>query len=167
METFVCSSCHCKLTHDDYFICVNRTCQTVLSALIDQKMCRNIEENLLESSNISNVSYLTLTHRTVSIQVDTLPPFLSDQRNSMITVDENEDEDSTSLSFNSNWPRTSSSDSSFISCTTSDSEHHHSQQWTARHLKYGFNSNQPIKSARLSEEEEKELQGSSPVQTLN
>ena len=151
METFLCSSCQCQLTHDEYFICVNRTCQTAVSALTDQKVCENMEENLVESSTVCSVSYPTLTRRTVSIQVDTLTVLSPDQRN-WVMAEENED-DSSSSSFNSNWPRTSSSDSSFVSCTTSDSDHPHSRSWTARHLKYGFNSNQPMKSARLSDED--------------
>ena len=157
METFLCSSCHCQLTHDEYFICVNRTCQTAVSALTDQKVCETID-----SSTVCSVSHSTLARRTVSIQVDTLTALSPDQR-TWLMAEENDDESSSS-SFNSNWPRTSSSDSSFVSCTTSDSDQqqHHSGSWIARHLKYGFNSNQPMKSSRLSEEEN-ESQRVSPV----
>jgi len=152
IDHFICNLCNCELTLDGYIICANRTCQTILSALINKESTIEVQE---KSAIITNICYSKSTHRTVAVQVNTLDSLPPLQR-SLPTIIDNKNEESSSLS----WSKCDLDGTRFISSGSSDTSHMSidsgvdaSLNHIARHITAAFNSNQPTKLALQSEDQ--------------
>jgi hypothetical protein len=167
IEHFICSICNNELTLDGYIICANRTCQTILSALIDKDITSETQEKSRLSTTLTNISYPKSAHRTVAVQVNTLIN-LSPLQRFLSTIIDNENEESSSLwsKHNFNEIIVTSSDSSDSSHLSMDSSADASVTDIARNMTTGFNSNQPTKLALESEDELQQIQQQSQIHNV-
>lgn len=162
-EQFYCSICNSQLTLDGYVICANRTCQTILSALIKIENNQQIEGNSLSSTSLTNICYPKPAHRTVAIQVNTLNRSSSLQGHLSTQIDNENKESSSSSSYSKvDLVQTliTSSGTSNTSDLSTDTGGDGSFIDIAKNIRVGFNSNQPTKLVLQSEDES--LQSSSP-----
>jgi hypothetical protein len=165
IDNFICSICNCELTLDGYIICANRTCQTVLSALMNKENINESKEKPVLSANLTNICYPKSAHRTVAIQINTLVN-LSPLQRFLPTIIDEENEGSSSLSWSKHdldWAIITSSGSLDTSHLSIDSGVDASLNNMARNMTAGFNSNQPTKLALQSEDELQQQ----PSQTRN
>lgn len=157
IDHFICSICNSELTLDGYILCANRTCQTVLSALINTENNCKVEEISVISPILTDVHYPKLAHRTVAIQINTLINLPSLQRFlPNITDDENEETSSSSSSLSGSkreldWTIVTSPKSSDISFISSHNNINRSLNDLTRNITAAFNSNRPTKLAFQSE----------------
>lgn len=167
IEHFICSICNNELTLDGYIICANRTCQTILSALIDKDINSETQEKSRLSTTLTNISYPKSAHRTVAVQVNTLIN-LSPLQRFLSTIIDNENEESSSLwsKHDFNEIIVTSSDSSDSSHLSMDSSADASVTDIARNMTTGFNSNQPTKLALESEDELQQIQQQSQIHNV-
>jgi hypothetical protein len=153
IDHFICNLCNCELTLEGYIICANRTCQTILSALINKESTIEVQE---KSVILTNICYSKSTHRTVAVQVNTLDSLPPLQRSLPTIIDNKNEESSSSLS----WSKCDLDGTRFISSGSSDTSHMSidsgvdaSLNHIARHITAAFNSNQPTKLALQSEDQ--------------
>lgn len=155
IDHFICSICNSELTLDGYIICANRTCQTTVSALLNEEISSETHDKILFSATLTNICYPTPAHRTVAVQVHTLinltplQPFLS-----AITDNKNEETISSSWSeHDRNRTTITLSDSSDTPHMNINSDVDATVNDIVTNMKTGFNSNQPTKLALQSEDE--------------
>jgi len=103
IDYLICSTCNNELTLDGYIICANRTCQTLLSGLINNENTNDNQETNLLSSNLTNISYPKSAYRTVALQVNTLIN-LSPLQRLPSSTSLNDIENNMTRDFNSNQP---------------------------------------------------------------
>ncbi|CAF0770158.1 unnamed protein product [Didymodactylos carnosus] len=72
LENFVCTVCNTKLTLNGYLICVNRVCQTTISAIPTEKFSSNNSIISGQQSAIGYICYPKAGLRTIAINANTL-----------------------------------------------------------------------------------------------
>jgi hypothetical protein len=155
IDHFICSICNSELTLDGYIICANRTCQTILSALIKKENTGETEDKSSLSTTLTNICYPKSAHRTVAVQINTLTNLPSLQRFESTIIDNKSKELSSSSCSKGDLNRTiiTTSDSSDTSRLSMESGVDASLNDIAKNMTVGFNSNQPTKLALQSEDE--------------
>jgi len=155
IDHFICSICNSELTLDGYIICANRTCQTILSALIKKENTGEIEDRSSLSTTLTNICYPKSAHRTVAVQINTLTNLPSLQRFESTIIDNKSKELSSSSCSKNDLNRTiiTTSDSSDTSRLSMESGIDAPLNDIAKNMTVGFNSNQPTKLALQSEDE--------------
>ena len=147
MDDFRCSTCHCELTLDDYVICANRACQTLISTLLDDDATEELPETSRDSLWISHVFYPNAKHRTLCVQVNTCLR-LSPLRSLLPLMDEED------------TARSSNDSRSSIASDTSHSMMENLEDLSASNIQsnkvLAVNWNQPMKSVLQSEDEHEE-----------
>ena len=150
IDHFICSICNSELTLDGYIICANRTCQTTLSALINNENTDDTEERSSLSTVLTNICYPKSAYRTVAVQINTLNNLPLLQCFEPIISSWSKDDSNRTIVI--------SSGSSGTSNLSMDIAADASLNDISRNMTVAFNSNQPSKLALQSEDETQQTQ---------